>query len=160
MLDSLIGKSCLVYWESVIIDGKMFQETLVNLKLVMGHPREHNLLAKARKCELLKMSIAFLGHIVSEEGIVTDPEKEKKIRNLFAPTDKGGIRRILGLGNYYNHFIKSFCVITAPLQELLKKSVHFRLGDEKEDAFNKLKEALCKAPVLAYPDPDESTLYR
>ncbi len=45
-------------------------------------------------------------------------------------------------------------VITAPLQELLKKSVHFRWDDEQEDAFVKLKEALCKAPVLAYPDPD------
>ncbi len=58
------------------------------------------------------------------------------------------------LGNYYKWFIKSYCVITTPLQELLKKSVHFRWDDEQEDAFIKLKEALCKAPVLAYPDPD------
>ncbi len=43
---------------------------------------------------------------------------------------------------------------TAPLQELLKKSVHFRWGDEQEQAFINLKDALCKAPVLAYPDPD------
>ncbi len=52
------------------------------------------------------------------------------------------------------HFIKSYCVITAPLQELLKKSVHFGWDDEKEDAFVNLKEALCKVPMLAYPDPD------
>ncbi len=44
--------------------------------------------------------------------------------------------------------------MTAPLQELLKKSVHFRWEDEQEQAFIKLKEALCKAPVLAYPDPN------
>ncbi len=37
---------------------------------------------------------------------------------------------------------------------MLKKSDHFRLDDEQEDAFVKLKEALCKAQVLAYPDPD------
>ncbi len=124
VLDGLISKNCLVYLDDVIIFGSSFKETLANLKLVMGHLRDHNLLCKARKCELFAMSIAFLGHV------------------------------ILGLGNYYKRFIKSYCVITAPLQELLKKSVHFKWGDEQEQAFINLKDALCKDPVLAYPDPD------
>ncbi len=92
---------------------------------------------------------------MSEEGIATYPKKVEKICNLSAPKDQGGIRSILGHGNYYKCFIKSYCVITAPLQELLKKSVHFRWSDEQEDAFNKLIDALCMAPVLAYPDHDE-----
>ncbi len=92
------------------------------------------------------MSITFL------EVITTDPTKVEKICNLSAPKDKGGIRSILGLGNYYKWFIKSYCAITALLQELLKKLVHLRWDDEQEDAFINLKEALCKAPVLAYPD--------
>ncbi len=100
------------------------------------------------------MIIAFLGQVVSEQGIATDPTKVEKICNLSAPNNKGGIRSILGLGNYYKWFIKSYCVITTPLQELLKKSVHFRWDDKQEDAFIKLKEALCKAPMLTYPDPD------
>ncbi len=95
---------------------------------------------------------------MSEKGIATDPKKVEKICNISAPKDKGGIRSILGLGNYYKQFIKSYCVITAPLQELVKKSVHFRWDDEQEDAFINLKEALCKAPVLAYPDPDLSNV--
>ncbi len=115
----------------------------------MAHLHEHNLLAKDRKCELFEMSIDFLRHVVSEEGITTDPKKVEKICNLSAPKDKGGIRSILGFGNYYKRFTKSYCVITAPLQELLKK-----VRNAQEDAFIKLKEALCKAPVLAYPDPD------
>ncbi len=56
---------------------------------------------------------------------------------------------ILGLGNYYKCFIKSYCVITAPLQKLLKKSVQFIWSDEQEDVFDKLKDALCKALVLS-----------
>ncbi len=152
VLTGLIGKSCLVYLDDVIY-GKTFKDTLANLKLVMAHLREHHLLAKAWKCELLEMSIAFLGHIVSE-GIATYPNKVEKICNLSVSKDKGGIRSILGLGNYYKHFIKIYCLITAPLQKLLKKSVHFKWTDEQEEAFNKLKEALCKGPVLAYPDPD------
>ncbi len=65
------------------------------------------------------MSIAFLEHIVSEEGIATDPAKVEKICNLPASNDKGGVRSIFGLGNYYKCFIKGYCFITAPLQELL-----------------------------------------
>ncbi len=139
VLDSLIGKNCLVYLDNVIIFGSSFKETLANLKLVMGSLCDHNLLCKAQKCELFDTSIAFLGHIVCEEGIATDPAK---------------VEKILGLGNYYKRFIKRYCVITAPLQELLKKSVHFRWGDEQEQVFINLKDALCKAPVLAYPDPE------
>ncbi len=75
-----------------------------------------------------------------EEGIATDPK------------DKSGIRSIFGLGNYYKRFIKSYCVIRAPPQELLKKSVHFRWGNKHEQAIINLKDALCKALVLAYPD--------
>ncbi len=69
---------------------------------------------------------------MSKDGIATDPAKVAKMCNLSAPKDKGGIRSILGLGNYYKRFIKSYCVITAPLQELLKKSVHFRWDDKQE----------------------------
>ncbi len=100
VLDGLIGKSCVVYLYDVIIYGKTFEETLGNLKLVMGHLREHKLLAKAWKCELFEMSIAFLGQVVSEEGIATDPRKVEKIFNLSSPKDKGGVRSIVGLGNY------------------------------------------------------------
>ncbi len=56
----------------------------------MARLREHNLLAKARKCELFEMSIAFLGHVVSEEGIATDAKKVERICNLSAPKDKWG----------------------------------------------------------------------
>ncbi len=90
VLDGLISKRCLVYLDDVIIYGSMFEETVTNLKLVMAYPCEHNLLAKAQKCELFERSIVFLGHVVSEEGITTDPTKVEKICNLSAPKDKGG----------------------------------------------------------------------
>ncbi len=65
-----------------------------------------------------------------------------------------GIKKYIGTWKLIQAVHQNYCVITAPLQELLKKSVHFRWKNEQEDAFIKLKEALCKAPVLAYSDPD------
>ncbi len=144
VLDGLIGKNCLVYLDNIIIFGSSFEETLTNLKLVMGRLHDHNLLCKARKCKLFETSIAFLGHVMSEEGIATDPAKVEKICNLSAPKEKSGIRSILGLGNYYKRFIKSYSVITVPLQELLKKSVYFRWGDEQEQPFINLKDVYVK----------------
>ncbi len=75
----------------------------------------HNLLAKERKCKLFEMSIPFLGHVVSEERITTGPTKVEKICHLSAPKDKRAIRSILGFGNNYKWFIKSYCVITAEM---------------------------------------------
>ncbi len=126
VIDGLIGKKCIVFLDNVIIYCSTFEETLANLKLVMSHLLEHKLLCKARKCELFETNIAFLGHVVSKDGIATDPTKVEKICDLSAPKDKSGIRSILGLENYYKLLIKGYCVITATVQELLKKAVHFR----------------------------------
>ncbi len=149
VLDGLICKKCLVYLDDVIIFGSSFEETLANLKLVMNHLREHNLLCKARKCELFEMSIAFLGHVVSEEGINTDPAKVEKICNLSAPKDKSGIRSILELGNNYKRFIKSYCVKNSPSTGIVEEVCPLHV-----ETFINLKDALCKAPVLAYPNHD------
>ncbi len=61
VLDGLIRKKCQVYLDDVIIFGSSFEETLTNLKLVMVHLRDHNLLCKGQKYELFETSIAFLG---------------------------------------------------------------------------------------------------
>ncbi len=47
VLDGLNGKNCLVYLDDVIIFGSLFEDTLANLKLVMGRLLDHNLLCKA-----------------------------------------------------------------------------------------------------------------
>ncbi len=85
MLDGLIGTSCLFYLDDIIIYGKMFEDTLANLKLVMACLREQDLLAKAQNCELFEKSIAFLGHVMSEEGIATDPKRWKRYVTYLHP---------------------------------------------------------------------------
>ena len=60
----------------------------------------------------------------------------------------------MGLCNYYRQFIKGFSEVAAPLTHLTRKDVDFQWSDSVQQCFEKLKLALCTAPILAYPKPD------
>ena len=108
----------------------------------------------------------FLGHVVSEHGISTDPEKTSVIKNWQTPKTE----KELGLANYYRHFVKGFSQIAAPLHNLLTKTDRRKSGrksitvavlnakfgerwsEECTQAFEKLKSCLQSPPVLGFPD--------
>ncbi len=150
VLKGFIGLKCLMYLDDVIVFGDTFQETLDNLMPILCRFREYNLKLKAKKCSLFQRKVNFLRHVISENGIECDPSKINKIKE--APKTKTGVRAILGLGNYYRHFIKGFSSIAAPLQRLTHNDVDFSWGDPEQTALGKLKEAFCSASILAYPD--------
>ncbi len=152
VLKGIIGLKCLLYLDDVIVFGDTFKETLDNLIAILYRFREYNLKLKAKKCSLFERKVNFLGHVVSENSIEYDPGKINKIKYLQAPKTKTGVRPILGLGNYYRRFIKGFSSIVGPLQRLTRKDVDFSWGDPEQTALDKLKEAFCSAPILAYPD--------
>ncbi|KAH0773626.1 hypothetical protein KY290_010763 [Solanum tuberosum] len=54
---------------------------------ILGRPK---LYAKSSKCEFLLTSIAFLGHVVSREGVMVDPQKIEAVKNWVRPNCKGG----------------------------------------------------------------------
>ena len=91
---------------------------------------------------------------MSGEGIEPDPEKVQAVAQWPTPQNVTEVRAFLALASYYRRHIKSFAEIPQPLHELTKKDIRFFWGLAQEKAFNKLKEALTSAPVLAMP-PDE-----
>ena len=68
------------------------------------------------------------------------------------PTSKREIQQFLGLASYYRRFVKDFARIARPLHRLTECTASFLWTDDCQDAFNKLRQCLCSAPVLAYPD--------
>ena len=100
----------------------------------------------------VKIKGTYLGHIVSAEGVTTDPAKVEKVENWPLPTCKRDVQQFLGLANYYRRFIKDFATVAKPLHKLTEKITKFQWTQQSQEAFDQLRRRLTSAPVLAY-DP-------
>ena len=110
--------SCLVYLDDVIIVGRTFQEHLKNLKDVFDRLRGAGLKLKPSKCNLCSSQVQFLGHIVSADGVHTDPRLTEKVAQWPRPTSRREVQQFLGLANYYRRFVQGFASIAKPLHRL------------------------------------------
>ena len=96
-----------------------FEEHLERLQAVFARLQDHNLKLKPVKCKLFRRKVSYLGHVVSEAGIHTDPNKIDAIQNWPVPNSVREVRRFLGFVGYYRRFIKGFASIVRPLNDLL-----------------------------------------
>ncbi|KRZ47111.1 Retrovirus-related Pol polyprotein from transposon 17.6 [Trichinella nativa] len=86
VLRGLVGSDCLVYLDDVIVFDKTAEEHTARLREVFRRHREVDLEVKPEKCRLMKRRVAYLGHIISEKGIATDPSKASAVQEWPAPT--------------------------------------------------------------------------
>ncbi|XP_062316549.1 uncharacterized protein LOC134019600 [Osmerus eperlanus] len=120
---------------------------------VFNDIRRAGLRLSPKKCDLLQREVKFLGHVVKEEGVATNPAKVETVRNWPVPRHVGEVRSFLGLASYYRRFVQGFASIASPLHRLTDKRREFIWDDDCALAFAQLRAALTEAPVLALPDP-------
>lgn len=155
-LGNLTYTKALVYIDDIIIYSDTFEQHLKDIEEVLECLRRANVKLGMEKCQFCIDKIDFLGFVVGKDGIETQGEKVKKIRNYPRPYDITQLRGFLGLAGYYRKFIPRFSDIAKPLSELLKKNQEYTWGKEQEKSFNRIKEKLTNAPVLAYPDYEKT----
>ncbi|GKA19037.1 putative nucleotidyltransferase, ribonuclease H, partial [Tanacetum coccineum] len=107
-----------------------------------------SLYAKFSKCEFWLQQVAFLGHIVSADGIIMDPSKVEAITKWPRPTTVTEVRSFLGLAGYYRRFVEGFSRLALPLTQLMRKGEKFMWTDERQESFEELKRRLVSAPIL------------
>ena len=130
-----------MYIDDIIIFSKgTVKEHVDKLTLVFDRLRNAGLKLKPSKCRLLQRKVAFLGCVVSEQGIEPQPEKVSAIVDWAMPKTVGDVCSFVGLCSYYRNFIKDLSVIAAPLFDLTRKDVRFKWDDTCRRAFDLLKE--------------------
>ena len=158
VMSGLAFEVCLVYLDDVIVFSSTMDEHFQRLTAVLTRLRDTGLKLKPSKCQLLQKHVAFLGHIVSEDGVSTDPEKVRAIMDWPTPDNLREVRSFVGLCSYYRRFVEGFAKISAPLHAMTKKGETFRWTSECQEAFDRLKVVLTSAPVLAMPDEESPFL--
>jgi hypothetical protein len=148
MVCVLAGLNCqiyLLYLDDVIIFAATFEQVIAKIN-------EHNLKISPSKCSFFQEKVNFLGHVVSGEGISTDPEKIAAVTRWPIPKSVHDVRSFLGICSYYRRFIKNFSEIARPLYKLTEKGEKFNWSQECQVAMTTLQRCLTSAPILCYPD--------
>jgi len=134
LMDSVLAglrwETLLVYLDDVIVFGSTIEESLARLAAVFERFRGAGLKVKPSKCALLQKEVKYLGHVVSEAGIHTDPDKIDAVRDWPIPSTQTQVRSFLGLASYYRRFIQDFAHVAAPLHRLTEKSARFQWSEE------------------------------
>ena len=153
---------CLIYLDDLIIFSETFEQHLERLDLILPKLRVANFKLAPEKCCFFKPRVNFLGHVVTGDGVETDPDKIEKVQNWPTPKSADDLRSFLAFAGYYRRFIKDFSRIARPLTEILPptspkkgrkaESTLWNWTDRELQVFNHLKELLSTPPILAYPD--------
>nr|KYP46438.1 Retrovirus-related Pol polyprotein from transposon 297 family [Cajanus cajan] len=146
-----LRKFVLVFFDDILIYSPTWSAHLQQLEVVLKVLHQHKLYAKLSKCSFGLQQVDYLGHTVSGSGVAMNQEKVQAVLNWPCPTNLKQLRGFLGLTGYYRKFIKGYASIAAPLSNLLKKE-SFHWTEQTTAAFENLKAAVTKAPVLALPD--------
>ncbi|KAD0514134.1 hypothetical protein E3N88_44144 [Mikania micrantha] len=118
-----LDRFVIVFIDDILVFSKSKDEHEDHLRTFLETLRKKKLYAKFSKCEFWLEQVAFLGHVVSTEG----------------------------LAGYYRRFVEGFSILALTLTQLMRKGVKFIWNDEREECFEELKTRLVSAPILTLP---------
>jgi hypothetical protein len=111
---------------------------------------EYEISLNAAKSQFLVPYEKLLGHIVSAQGMATDPDK------VAVPNTVSEVKGFLGHTGYYRRYIYKYATLALPLTQLLKKSELPPVWTPNcTKAFHILKQKLVSAPILVPPNWDK-----
>ena len=169
LMESAMGdlylNSCLLYLDDIVVFSRTYEEHLEKLQKVFQRLEDKGLKLKPSKCKLFQKSIKYLGHIVSEDGVATDPGKIKAVKEWPIPSTAAELHSFLGFVGFYRRFIPQFAKVAKPLQDALfntgiqnsKKGARHKAaalvwGPEQHKSFLNMINLCTTSPVLTFAD--------
>ena len=149
---------CSAYIDDVVIYNDTQKEYRSTVLRIIRKLADAGLQFDFDKSEFEGCIIKYLGYLIETgRGLQADPEKLEAIRKWEPPTKIRGVRGFLGFCNYYRQFIDRYSRIAEPLIRLTRKDQPFHWTLECQHAFEQLKDALIKVPLLAKWTPGLET---
>ena len=152
ILSGLVGYCVFVYLDDIVVYSRNMEDHEHHLQLVFDRLRDAGLRLKPTKCAFGLEEVKLLGYIVGTQGIRTDPEKVTAIANLKPPKTVNEVRSFLGMTGYYRSCVPDYAKTAEPLVSLTRKHIRFDWNDERQRAFDTLKELLTSSHVMTAPD--------
>ncbi|KAJ8416248.1 hypothetical protein AAFF_G00382700 [Aldrovandia affinis] len=118
VLNYVPKQHCIVYMDYLLVHAGDFEGALCHLREVFAAIRQAGLHLNPKKCQLFWRETAFLGHVVSADGVATDLAKIAAVRDWPPPTNIRDLRSFLGLASYYRRYVQDFATIARPLHRL------------------------------------------
>ena len=147
-LSGLHWEICLIYIDDVVVLRGTFEEHIERLHQVLKHIKEASLKLWPVKWKLFRHEVVYLGQVVSQDGMKTDPKKIMAITEWPTPS------------NAKEGALWDFALITATLTEVSQiwpifiRSRHMRSFTRAKSVRKNSKRVLTTPPVLAYPADD------
>lgn len=159
-LETLIGKTCFVYLDDIVIFSNEEGNHARDVLEVLMRLKEAGFTARRDKCTFGMKQIQLLGHLVGNGELLPDSDKVKAVMELEAPRNAKGLRSFLGSVGYFRRFIEGFAGIAFPLTELIRKEASWKWEKAHQTAFELLRGRLSSAPILKLPDFGKSYVVR
>lgn len=157
VMDTVLGdiENVETYLDDVLIAGKDFDDCKRKLYLVLQRLSTANIKVNWGKCKFFVNQLPFLGHVISEKGLLPNPDKVSTIVNAKPPGNVTELKSYLGLLNYYNRFLPNLSSKLCNLYALLRNNVKFVWDHKCDTAFKDSKNLLLQANFLEFYDPQK-----
>jgi len=140
-----------IYVDDMMVSSTTFSGHLKRLRHIFCKISKSGMTLKFSKCEFIRQSMKFLGHIITSDGMTLNPNKLKAIHDLPTPRNKRELQSFIGFCNFYRKFSRQHASLVQPLIRLTQKDTPWSFGEEQRRQFSKIKQSFTER-FLAHPD--------
>ena len=145
-------QSLVLFLDDVVVFSTSVEQHLQRLELVLQRLQKENLKVKLSKCCFFQKQVKYLGHVVSEAGVATDPDKIAAVAQWKCPETVKELKSFLGFASYYQQFVPGFSQIASPLNSLAAK-----LTSKDKRVKNAINPHWTETCHTAFPDTQTET---
>lgn len=150
---------CYPYVDDILVFSRDPEEHATHLRALFQRLSEYGVVVNPSKCVFGAEEVNFLGYRISRDGTRPPKDRIEALQDFPLPKTVEGLRRFLGMVNFYRRFIPKAAQLQAPLVNLLsgsqlKGAKPVPWSPESELAFQQCKDHLAYATLLAHPAPN------